>query len=115
MKDVVTAEPVVVVEVECKCVLAGRGDEATDGQEHRNPAANEQHEAVFPPSLSLSRTARPDEFDAPPKIEPGGDGSNDLVYLELRAAAAAHEVERAGHDYCENDENHVEHRVPFGG
>ncbi len=99
MKGVVTAEPVVVVEVECKCVLAGRADEATDGQECRKPAANKQRDAVSPPCLTLSRAiagrgppecryrasqpvssrrARQDAFDAPPKIEPRGDGSCDL-------------------------------------
>ena len=136
MKGVVTAEPVVALEVERKCVRAGRGDETTDGQECRNPAANEQRNAVSPPCPTLtralagrgppecryrasqpvsSRRARQDAFDAPPKIEPRGDGSCDLFYLALRVAAAAHEVERAGHEYCENDENHVEHRIPFVG
>ena len=41
MKNVVTTEPVVVVEVECKRVLASRAVEATDGQEYRHPTANE--------------------------------------------------------------------------
>ena len=82
-----TAEPVVVVEVECKCVLAGRADEATDGQECRNPAANEQRDAASPLCASASRAFgghKPlKRFDAPPKIPPDGDGSYDVVYLEL--------------------------------
>jgi hypothetical protein len=131
MKNVVTAEPVVVVEVECKCMLAGRGDEANNGQEHRNPTANEQRETVAPLWLTLRRAIAsgaperrypalqpvgealpPDEFHVPQKIPPDGDGSCD-VQLPGASAAAAHEVERAGHEYGKNDENHVEHGFPF--
>jgi hypothetical protein len=87
VKDVVTTEPVVVVEIQCKRVLASRGDEATDGQEYRDPAAKEQRHAVTPLCASSSRavgvqTLR-QRFDAPPKMPPDGDRPYDLVYLEL--------------------------------
>jgi hypothetical protein len=32
-----------------------------------------------------------------------------ISFPELRAAAAAEHVERAGQNYCDHDENHVEH------
>ena len=87
MKDIVTAEPVVVVEVECKCVLAGSRTEANDGQEYRDPAAKEQRNAVTPlcasPSRAFGGHRLLERFDAPPKMPPDGDRPCDLVYLEL--------------------------------
>jgi hypothetical protein len=36
-------------------VLAGRGNEANEGEEYRDPAADEEREAVSPRCASLSR------------------------------------------------------------
>src|SRR5712691_4052665 len=67
------------------------------------------------PLRRLVLQARDRQHRALPKLSPSGSReASDSLDLKLRAAAA-HEVERAGHEYCENDENHVEHRVPFGG
>jgi hypothetical protein len=87
VKDVVTAEPVVVVEVQRKCLLPGRGEEATDSQEYWDPAAKEQCHAVPPLRAASSRAvvdkALRQRFDAPPKMPPDDDGPYDLGYLEL--------------------------------
>jgi hypothetical protein len=50
--------------------------------------------------------ARPEKFDASSRNVPGGGPGDSLLKL---CAAAADQVERAGQDYCDNDENHVEH------
>jgi len=87
VNDVVTAEPVVVVEVQCKRVLAGSRTEANDSQEYRDPAAKEQRNAVTPlrasPSRALGGHRLLERFDAPPEMPPDGDGPYDLGYLEL--------------------------------
>jgi hypothetical protein len=58
--------------------------------------------------------AGPGQPDAQPKIASAGTIERFLSErLGLRAAAAADEEERDGHDCCENDKNDVEHEVPF--
>ena len=64
----------------------------------RTAIASGAPERRYPALQPVGEALPPDEFHVPQKIPPDGDGSCD-VQLPGASAAAAHEVERAGHEY----------------